>query len=287
MRTHPRASLRISYRAISQPLWKSERGRFFSSVIEVRKRKNVMKPKIITALAYLILVMSSFATTIKYDGPWMWNDLNVKTTTSIGNSGYPVIVTCTGTIEISGYKNGVASLEIPKKIEWTAEEWGENYLEYGDHILLTRVVYDLDVVAIADNAFNGESCSGYQKLETISIPSTVTKIGYQAFYWCTGLKSIAIPNGVTEIGESCFYHCTSLTSVTLPNQIKVIPRSCFYCTALRDVTIPASVVEIGDAAFYYTAIDTVNLSANCKLLGGFDMPTTVTIRYRFLRLKML
>ena len=35
----------------------------------------------------------------------------------------------------------------------------------------------------------------------------VSSIGYRAFYDCTGLTSITIPNSVTEIGWSAFYGC--------------------------------------------------------------------------------
>ena len=216
-----------------------------------------------------ILSMSSVAVTIQYDGPWMWNDINVKTTTSIGGGDVPTsYVTTKGTIAIRGYNNRVTSLEIPKKIEWVAEEWGENFLEYGDRVLLARVEYDLDVVAIADKAFGDRPGVTPQyhndELETVSIPSTVTKIGSKVFYGCSSLKSIVIPNSVTEIGNQCFYGCESLTSVTLPNQITVIPEECFYdCTSLRNVTIPNSVKEIGKYAFYRSAIPSIYLGTNC------------------------
>lgn len=101
----------------------------------------------------------------------------------------------------------------------------------------------------------------------VSIPNTVTKIGYGAFRW-TSLKSIVIPNSVIEIGEWCFWHCVSLASAALPNQIRVIPGCCFSeCTTLRDVIIPESVVEIGERGFAGTAINSANLSSNCKSLG--------------------
>lgn len=40
-----------------------------------------------------------------------------------------------------------------------------------------------------------------------TIPSTVTRIGNYAFFWCHGLTSITIPNGVTSIGDRAFYGC--------------------------------------------------------------------------------
>ena len=81
---------------------------------------------------------------------------------------------------------------------------------------------------------------------------TVTSIGKQAFYDCSGLTSISIGNSVTSIGEMAFQGCSSLTSVTIPNSVISIGDQTFYeCTGLTSVTIPNSVTSIGDYAFYY------------------------------------
>ena len=42
---------------------------------------------------------------------------------------------------------------------------------------------------------------------SVTIPSSVTSIGQQAFVGCTGLTSITIPNSVTSIGNQAFYGC--------------------------------------------------------------------------------
>ena len=72
----------------------------------------------------------------------------------------------------------------------------------------------------------------------ITIPNSVTSIGYHAFYYCTGLKSIEIPNSVTSIGNSAFWYCTSLTSVTIPESVTSIGNDVFiYCSSLNSVHI--------------------------------------------------
>ena len=117
------------------------------------------------------------------------------------------------------------------------------------------------ITHIGYDAFFG--CSG---LTSVTIPNSVTSIGYSAFDGCSGLTSVTIPNSVTSIGSSAFSGCSGLTSVTIPNSVKSIGDWAFYdCSGLTSVTIPNSVTSIGSGAFAY-----------CRGLTSVTIPNSVT-----------
>ena len=92
---------------------------------------------------------------------------------------------------------------------------------------------------------------GCSNLTSVTIGNSVTSIGEGAFEGCTELTSITIPDSVTSIGDLAFQGCAGLTSITIPNSVTSIGVQTFYgCTELTSVTIPDSVTSIGSYAFY-------------------------------------
>ena len=79
------------------------------------------------------------------------------------------------------------------------------YYEYLDYI-------------VEDSVIRAETFKGDKELTSITIPNSVTSIGYCAFYDCSSLTSITIPNSVTSIGDYAFYGCSSLKSVKVANK---------------------------------------------------------------------
>lgn len=75
----------------------------------------------------------------------------------------------------------------------------------------------------------------------VTIPDSVTSIGNQTFYKCSGLTSVTIGNSVTSIGGEAFSYCTSLSSITIPNNVTSIGGYAFYnCRSLTSVTCYAT-----------------------------------------------
>ena len=127
--------------------------------------------------------------------------------------------------------------------------------------VLTSVTIPSSVTVIGWNAFEG--CSG---LTSLIIPSSVTSIHSSAFEGCSGLTSLIIPSSVTSIGTSAFKGCSGLTSLTIPSSVTEIGKSVFEgCSGLTNLTIPSSVTEIGESAF-----------EGCSGLTSLTIPSSVT-----------
>ena len=131
---------------------------------------------------------------------------------------------------------------------------GDAYVGYGEN---NYTSYDM----LGDFAFQG--CSG---LTSLTIPSSVTSIGYCAFASCSGLKSLTIPSSVTSIGIAAFEDCSGLTSLTIPSGVTSISNFAFQdCSGLTSLTLPSSVTSIGDRAF-----------EDCSGLTSLTIPSGVT-----------
>ncbi len=73
---------------------------------------------------------------------------------------------------------------------------------------------------------------------SFSIPTSVTNIGEDAFYFCSHLTNVTFGNSVTSIGDWAFFVCSGLTSMTFPDSLTTIGNYAFYQSGLRSVTLP-------------------------------------------------
>lgn len=85
---------------------------------------------------------------------------------------------------------------------------------------------------IPDEKF--EAC---KKLTSVVIPTSVRRIGREAFFDCGSLTSVVIPNSVTSIGDFAFYLCKQLSSVEYDGVIYTSKTDLKTSLKDNDVTI--------------------------------------------------
>jgi hypothetical protein len=172
------------------------------------------------------------------------------------------------------------------------ESTGSNPLKLAGHLFMNgEEVKDLvipeGVTSISYGAFNG--C---KEFNSVSIPSTLTKISGFAFSgveantvyikdlaaWCKikfgdelanssnplyhvqhlfvdgeEVKDLVIPDGVTSISDYAFYYCEALTSVNTGNTVTSIGGYAFVgCTNITTLTIGSTVSSFGSRPFFHT-----------------------------------
>ncbi|MEV6689803.1 leucine-rich repeat protein, partial [Streptomyces sp. NPDC051130] len=124
-------------------------------------------------------------------------------------------------------------------------------------------------------------------LETVSLPSTLTKIGSSAFinnslstivipdsvtnmgmYAFSGnnLVSAKLPNGITHLQQGVFYR-NQLESINIPNSVTTIDMEVFEENALKTIVIPDSVTEMNGAVFAHNNLESVTISKNLKRIA--------------------
>ena len=149
-----------------------------------------------------------------------------------------------------------------------------------DSDALRSITLPEGIVEIGDFAFN------YSGITSVKFPSTLKKVGYNAFSYAPNLTSITINEGLEEIGERAFGNlaitsidlknvkylgdfvfqsCTSLTSVTM-NHMERIGRAAFFgCRALPKVDLPESLTTLDGLTFF-----------NCVKLNELVIPAATS-----------
>ena len=129
---------------------------------------------------------------------------------------------------------------------------------------LTDVTFEDGRTELPDTLLEG---SGIRQL---TVPQTVTKIGYSAFAGCTQLTAITLPAGLRELGSEAFKGCTALTGVALPDSLTALGYGVFRnCSALTAAEFPAGIAPVSWSSGS-------SMLRNCTSLRSVKLPKTVS-----------
>ena len=130
-----------------------------------------------------------------------------------------------------------------------------------------------------------QDLQGYEKVEHLTIPDSVTEITNSAFTHCTNLKDVAIGSGVEEL-VYVFSGCTALKDVTFSpkSSLKRIDGGFSGCTSLTQLDLPDGLEEVslgGTGIKELTLPDSVKKIysygfEDCQSLKRVNIPDGVT-----------
>ena len=111
-----------------------------------------------------------------------------------------------------------------------------------------------------------EAFSKSKNLMTVFIPASIKHLGPQCFYNCVNLIEVFFENTSMTSSILCFMGCVSLTTVSLPKSLKRISAGFFWgCSSLKEIALPDSLEIIDNNAFIH-----------CSSLKKIVIPDSVT-----------
>lgn len=153
---------------------------------------------------------------------------------------------------------------------------------------IKHVIIEEGIEVISQGTF-----SGYEYLQKVKLPSSLTKIENEAFFECLDLGKIVfpsnfsnleigemaftlsrivnlkLPKGVVSIGRNAFHQCYYLKRVHLPESLKTLEEGAFSeCKALSSINIPVNLEKIEEGTFdYCIKLENVTLPNGLKEIG--------------------
>ncbi len=109
-------------------------------------------------------------------------------------------------------------------------QFTSKYTGPGPHLVIPAKLGGKAVASLGLYALQGHNFT------TVTIPSTVTRIGNFAFRYCSNLKSVKLPDSVKEVSINAFESCVHLQCVDFGKNVSFIGLEAFKgCGSLRSL----------------------------------------------------
>ena len=105
------------------------------------------------------------------------------------------------------------------------------------------------------------------ELESIRLPDSVKKIGYEAFSNCHNLKEINLGNGVRQLGNYVFSWDENLITIELPSALQEVESCAFIKSGIKNITLNEGLESINRDAFSGTNIEKLYIPGSVKHIG--------------------
>ena len=166
-------------------------------------------------------------------------------------------------------------IEIPEMLGgFTVTGLGRRSFSTNDHYSplyplkskIQSVTIPQSVTSIGDSAF-----AGFHNLNSLTINDAATSIESWAFAECPLNTTLSLGKNIKTIGDYAFYDCRDLTSVTIPQSVTSIGAHAFdNCRILDSLTINGAIESMGKQAFESCiSLKTLSLGENIKTIGNF------------------
>ena len=160
-----------------------------------------------------------------------------------------------------GFESGIKRIKVSPDNPFFKDIDGVLYSKDGKTLFTFPAMYNQIDYVVPQGTEQISNCAfqGSNYLRSITLPTSITTIGVDAFAFCEKLQKVDIPHGVTKIKEYTFLGCEKLKYVSIPDSVKEINHGAFRdCVKLKSIHLPSSVVKIADDWRHGTGSDTPN-----------------------------
>lgn len=100
-----------------------------------------------------------------------------------------------------------------------------------------------------------------EEVKTIQFPESLLEIGNNSFSSFKALGEVKLPSSLKRIGQQAFAECPKFWC-TLPEKLESLEYRAFYgCKTLSQATLPENLQYIGEEVFSYSSVGTVRINS--------------------------